>query len=312
MTTQKRLLHIIDRLTKETCTTKQLTFEVYGTDDEKKRRIIQNDIKLLREHFDGLIVSPYRGAYKFLKLPTFMQNLSTKDGLELHELLEFMAVFNNKMLSLFEKDEPALINRLQEEVKSLYKIHENPLEVLQSPFLVDIKRAIKYHQYVNIEYKERKLECLVSMQVHRIIYAKGNWYVAVYSSKDEFYNGYRFMRINFIVGFELLKPTFKRDVQVEHFVDNFQSLFSLYQASSYEVKIHVSKTVMRHFKAKKYLNSQEILSEDETGIVVRYEITTNMEIVPLIKQWIPHIKVLSPEHLKKQLRDEVTIFLKQL
>lgn len=133
MTTQKRLLHIIARLSKESCSTKQLAFEVYGTHDEKKRRIIQNDIKLLREHFDGLIISPAKGAYKFVKLPSFLQNITANDGLEFHELLEFMMVFDNKMLSLFEKDEPVLIKRMKEDVKSLYKIHENPLEVLKSP-----------------------------------------------------------------------------------------------------------------------------------------------------------------------------------
>ncbi len=312
MQTQKRLLYIIDRLSKETCTTKQLTLEVYDTDEEKKRRIIQHDIKLLREHFDGLLVSPYKGAYKFVQLPSFMQNLKSNDGLELHELLEFMTVFDNKMLTLFEKDEPALIGRLKGEVKSLYKIHENPLEVLRSPFLAEIKRAIKYRLYVNIGYKEQCLEALKLMQVHRIIYAKGNWYIAGYSSTHALYNGYRFMRINFIESFELCSKSFNRDIQVEYFIDNFQSLFSLYQAPTYEVKIHVAKEVMRHFKAKVYLKSQNIVEQRSDGLVISYQVSCNMEIVPLIKQWIPHITVLEPEHLKVQLRDEVERFLENM
>ncbi len=312
MTTQKRILHIIERLSKEACTTKQLALELYGTTDEHKRRIVQQDIQFLKKEYPNMIVSPFRGEYKFLQLPAFIQNVALVDGLELNELFDFMAVFDSSMLSLFEKNEPVLIGKLKQEVKSLYKIHESPLERLHSPFLEKIKKAIKYRQYVNIGYKEQTLEDLKLMQIHRIIYAKGNWYIAGYSANHERYNGYRFMRINFIDSLELLSATFKRNIQVEHFVENFQSLFSLYQTATFEVKLHVSSEVMRHFKAKQYLKSQKILQEDATGIVVTYQITENMEIIPLIKQWIPHVTVISPESLKKQLRDEVQEFLKSL
>lgn len=303
------MLYIMERLSKQSCTTKQLALEIYGCESESKRRIIQSDIKVLKEHFNGLIVSAIKGEYKFAKLPSFIENFAQHEGIELHDLLEFMAIVDNKMLSYFQKSEPALVGRIKRDVKRLYAIHEPPFELLQSPFLDKIKKAIKYRQYVNIGYKEQILERLQLMQIHRIIYAKGNWYIAGFSHKHRVYNGFRFMRINFIDSFELLPNTFKRDLQVEHFIDNFQSLFTLYQEPTYEAKIRVSKEVMRHFKAKKYLKSQKLLKEDQEGVILSYQISCNMEIIPLIKQWIPHIQVLSPEHLKKQLIQEVQTFL---
>ena len=308
MQTQKRVLKILERLAKESCTTKQLTLEIFGTDSEAKRRIIQGDIKLLRSYYKEKIVSPQRGRYKFLSLPNFMQNIKETEGVELNELFEFVAMFDSKMLKLFEEHEPEFVGHVKREVQSIYHIHELPFEMLKSNYLEQIKKAIKYRQYVNIVYTERMSEVLDEVQIHRIIYAKGNWYVALFTPKIERYNGYRFLRINFIEELEVLSKTFNRDIQVEHFIENFQSLFSLYQKPTYEVKLHVSKEVMRHFKAKVYLKSQSVTPTDN-GIIVTYQVTNNMEVIPLIKTWIPHITVLEPEHLKVQLKKEVKMFL---
>ncbi|MCK5853644.1 MAG: hypothetical protein KAG56_00395, partial [Sulfurovaceae bacterium] len=158
MTGQKRILYIIERLSNEACSTKQLTQEIFNVEDEGKRRIIQNDIKLLKESYGEKIISPSKGVYKFLKLPYFMKNITTTDGIKIKEVIEFMMVFDNKMLSLFEKEEPLLIKKLREDIKSIYLIHEPPLEILSSIFLEDIKRAIKGRRYVTLEYESNMPE----------------------------------------------------------------------------------------------------------------------------------------------------------
>jgi len=66
---------------------------------------------------------------------------------------------------------------------------------------------------------------------------------------------------------------------------------------------------MKHFLVKKHLRSQETIKRGEDGLTLRFQITNDMEILPLIKRWIPHIKIISPNSLKEKLRKELNVYL---
>ena len=306
MNTQERLLYIIKRVSTDSCSVKQLTDEIFNTTDKKKQRLIQLDIQLLKNHFKDSIVK-VSGKYKFLKLPYFMQNITTTDGIKMKELIEFLMVFDNKMLSLFEKEEPLLIQNLRRDIKSIYLIHEPPLEIMNSIFLDKIKRAIKNRQYVTLIYKSNLLETYNNIQLHRIIYAEGNWYLAIHDPIWE--KMYNLLRINFIKDMDLHSKTFHRDIEIERAIDNFQSLFSKPDAENFEVIVEVSAQIMRHFKHKKHLKSQKIIKESKKVLTISYQVTDAMVITPLIKKWMPHIRVISPRYIQKKLCDDAEKFL---
>ncbi len=308
MTTQERLLYIIERLSKEPCSTQTLTQEIFETTDKHKQRLVQMDISLLKNHFRDKIVT-VSNKHKFIELPYFIKNITTTDGIKMKELIEFMMVFDNKMLSMFEKEEPLLIQKLREEIKSIYLIYEPPLEILNSIFLDDIKRAIKGRRYVTLSYKANMFETYSHIQIHRIIYASGNWYIAIHDSTWE--KKYNLLRINFIEDLKVKSKTFHRDIEIEKAIDNFQSLFSKPDAKPFEVVVEVSSKVMRHFKQKKHLKSQKIIKESKRGLRLSYEVTDPLVIMPLVKQWMPYIVVISPKTLQKELCKDLEFFLKK-
>jgi len=307
MNTQERLLYIIKRIAKEACSTKQLTEEVFATTDKNKQRLIQMDINLLKNHFEESIVT-VSNKHKFLKLPYFIKDITTTDGIKIKELIEFMMVFDNKMLSMFEKEEPLLIKKLREDIKTIYLIHEPPLEILNSIFLENIKKAIKGRRYVTLTYESNILESYTHIQIHRIIYASGNWYIAIHDSTWE--KKYNLLRINFIRNLELDSKTFHRDIEIEKAIDGFQSLFTKADEKPFEVVVEVSAKIMRHFKHKKHLKSQKIIKESKKGLTISYEVTDALVIIPLIKQWMPYIKVISPSSIKEQISNDAELFLK--
>lgn len=308
MNTQERLLYIMERIAKEPCSTKQLTEEIFATIDKNKQRLIQMDINLLKNHFEDSIVTVSK-KHKFLKLPYFMQNITTVDGIKMKELIEFIMIFDNKMLSLFEKEEPLLIKKLRKDIKTIYLIHEPPLEILNSLFLDDIKKAIKWRQYVTLEYKSNFDEIYTNIQIHRIIYASGNWYIAIHDPIWK--KKYNLLRINFIKGITVHSKTFQRDIEIEKAIDNFQSLFSKPDLKPFEVVVEVSAKIMRYFKCKKHLKSQKIIKESKQGLILSYEITDSMAILPLIKQWMPYIRVISPKSIQQELCKDAEIFLEK-
>jgi len=73
MNSQERILHIVVRLTQKEWSTKDLARDLLGQDDESYRRLIQNDIKIIRKLFGEKCISTKRGCYKFINLPQTMQ-----------------------------------------------------------------------------------------------------------------------------------------------------------------------------------------------------------------------------------------------
>jgi len=309
MNGQNRVLYILELLAKKSYSTQALMIEVFGEDSSSNKRTIQNDLDLLREFFPETIESK-GGVHKLLKIPTSIKSIVNKEAKETKKLLEFLAVFHSDALKLFEIDEPRLIKDLKKEITPLYHIQENPFEQIESPFLEDIKRAIKQHRYVSIGYEgKKKIIYYNKSQIYKIVYAEHNWYIAVYSLDKK----YHLLRINFIKDFKILSNQFKRDICVEKFTNNLQSLFSSYGKASYEVVVDVDPSVMKQFMVKKHLRSQEIIERREDGLRLRFKITNNMELLPLLKKWIPLIKIVSaPQHLKDALKRDLLMYVDSL
>ncbi|HFU76114.1 MAG TPA: WYL domain-containing protein, partial [Arcobacter sp.] len=77
------------------------------------------------------------------------------------------------------------------------------------------------------------------------------------------------------------------------------------------VVLKVSLEVARYFKSKHYLKSQKFLKELENGdILLSYEISHDMEIIPLVQQWMPFIQVVEPLCLQEKIVKNVEKFMK--
>ena len=126
-------------------------------------------------------------------------------------------------------------------------------------------------------------------------------------------NGFKRFRINFIESFEMLPGTFHRDLQVLEYIRRMQSLFEDYGVAHYEARIRVDAQIARFFRVKRYLTSQKIEEEHPNGdLTLSYRINDKMELLPLVRQWIPHIRILSPEPLKKYMKEEIARYLTRL
>lgn len=72
-----------------------------------------------------------------------------------------------------------------------------------------------------------------------------------------------------------------------------------------EIDNHVAK----FFKQKPISNTQKILEENDIKITISVMATSDFEIIPIVKSWIPFIKVISPERIQESVKEEATKFL---
>jgi len=303
MDVKERILYIVESLAKESCSVKQLSLDIFGTDEPKKIRLIQQDIKMLKERYPEKVFSPKKGYYKLVNLPDFMEKLTNNDAGDLSELFEFIALFDAKMLKLFEQSEPALVKKLKKEIRTIYHIKDDPIEQIHNKEVwVKLKKAVKEKRYVSIAYKKNTLKAYNEIKPIKIVFARNNWYLAAVNSDDTHEFEFTFFRISHIVAITLDGRTFHEDVGALKHLDNLQSLFELYNTEKYSVILLVKKSAAPYFKSKKYLKSQQLLKENEDGsLIVSYRVNNTMEILPLIKRWIPDLLVLEPVELKEKV-----------
>jgi predicted DNA-binding transcriptional regulator YafY len=89
------------------------------------------------------------------------------------------------------------------------------------------------------------------------------------------------------------------------FINHFQTIFSLYDVPTYKVIVDVNLSVKRHFERKKFLQSQKIVRNDERHFQLSFEINNSMELLPLIKKWLPHLTIVEPNFLKEELKRQL-------
>ncbi|CAA6811366.1 MAG: Probable transcription regulator Cj0571 [uncultured Sulfurovum sp.] len=126
------------------------------------------------------------------------------------------------------------------------------------------------------------------------------------------------MRISFI---EKLSPS-KTEPKTFHShnieklkVDNafhlLQTPFSKIQNQPYRVMVEVSAFASVYFRNKRYLKMQrEIEKLDNGATLFEFTLTDDMEIIPLIQKWIPHLKVIEPLRIKEKIEENMQNFMK--
>ncbi len=272
-------------------------------------RTAQRDLKYIKKFFQKALFQTKKGCYKILT----SQDLAVykeEDFDKIEGFFKFLALFDNNFQNIFPNQTKPVIKKLIKNTKRIYHIHEFPIEEMKNKkILENIEHAIKYKRYLNIEYFETRRLDLEKIKPLKIVFAQGNWYLASMTNYYKFNKGFKFFRINFITKTKILSETFKTDKEALEFIKNFQSLFQDYQKEPYKVILRVSKEAERYFRVKKFLKSQKEYPQKNGDLIVTYLINNDMEIIPLIKKYLPLVKVLEPVSLREKIKKDIKKFL---
>jgi len=239
------------------------------------------------------------------------KNMLSFDKKELEIFVDLCSLIDFDFVNKFDENTSNFLKKIQKNYALTYMLKPNAFENIFSKkeLVSDIKNGIKNRRYVNINYCSDKEYVFTEARVLKIIYTKGNFYVAALTN-DEINNGFKFLRLSFITHIELLSTTFHKDIKAEFFLKEFQTLFTQYDLPTYEVIVEVHPTVERYFRQKKFLKSQKIVQE-KPKLQLSFHITNDMEILPLVKKWLPHLKIISPTVTKNKLNEELKHYLQE-
>jgi len=294
---------------------------LYGVDV----KTLQNDFQIIREYFlDNLVKKG--DCYYLLSGDAFSELFSTNPHL-MKRLLRLLSTVDTVLYEDFMVKNKVLLEKLGYGGSPVYQIENSPYEKLNAhgiKLLETLEEAILNRTYLTISHHKphEALDIFKACQVLKILYLEDNWYIALNTldrSHTEDLNGFfRLMRISFI---EKVTPsktepkTFHNDniekLKVEKNFHLLQTPFSKIQNKPYRVVVEVSAFASVYFRRKRYLKTQREVEKLENGATLfEFTLTDDMEIIPLIQKWIPHLKVIEPSRIKETIEENIRNFMK--
>ena len=293
---------------KELLEGKKISLKSFALENDINIRTAQRYIEDIEEAFPDNLLKE-NDFYSFVSNSTLEKNILNFDKKEFEILIDLVSLLEFDISNKFDENTKKFVNKIQKQYSQSYMIKQNPFEKLslKRDLLFDIKNAIKNNRYTKIVYESDKKYIFDEAKIFKSIFAEGNFYIAILT-KEELNNGFKFLRLNFISDIKLYSNSFKKDIEAEYFIKNFQTLFSSYKEKTYEVILKINPSVKRFFLQKKFLSSQKII-ENKEYLTLSFEITNDMEILPLVKKWLPNIKIISPKTLKDKFNEELKSYL---
>ena len=166
-----------------------------------------------------------------------------------------------------------------------------------------IGKAIQEHSQIGFIYKgEPRL-----VQPYRLIHHHGSWYLAAVR-KDQL-RTYRISHIQ-LTHYPYEYSQFIPDQNIEKLVEDDDSIW--FGQDKQEIILSIDSQVAFYFKQRSILPEQQIVRElGDGGLLVSSKINHDMQLLPLIRFWIPHLKIVNPERLQDEMEKGLKEYLER-
>lgn len=168
-----------------------------------------------------------------------------------------------------------------------------------------IEKSIRDKLELECNYKnDREGGFRTNVQPLKIANYDGFWYLV--ALRDGYVQKYYIKTLSNI---QLTAKTFTVDENIEELLDNSINIWFKSNIEPFEVKIYADKVATKYFK-RRALPTQKIetLSQDGT-MEFSVKITDEMEIIPIVKYWLPHLRVLEPLWVSEMIDEDLEVYL---
>lgn len=170
------------------------------------------------------------------------------------------------------------------------------------PMLTLLEDAIQKRYFISFDYKDNARQ----VAPYKIVHHHNCWYLAaVHEDKLKTYRISRIANIH-IESSKSYKPDSKI---VEQLVDGENIWFGTADEKE-QVILKIDSRVASHFQSRQLLPEQQIDKKlDNGGLIVSSHVVNSLQILPIVRYWLPHVHIVSPEGLKLELEEELRAYL---
>lgn len=161
--------------------------------------------------------------------------------------------------------------------------------------------AILKHQQIAFLYKKESRV----VEPYKLLHHHGSWYLAAVRKGE--LRAYRLSRIELSPHTHEL-ANYKPDPQILSQLEDEESIW--FGQEKLEVILTVHVDVASHFQQRQLLPEQQVIKElDDGNLLLSSRITHVTQILPLVRYWIPHLKIVNPVGLQEQIEEELKEYL---
>ena len=169
-----------------------------------------------------------------------------------------------------------------------------------------IERAIVAHHRISFDFlKADARKGYADVEPYKLVNHKGIWYLAAKDAGK--LKTFSFSRIERLL---VSDETFKPDPAVENTLVGDDGIWLGEQRQ--EVVMKVAKEVAAYFRRRKLVANQVIEKElEDGGLLPSAKVVHVNQILPIVRYWIPHARIISPETLQADMERELAGYLQR-
>ena len=171
-----------------------------------------------------------------------------------------------------------------------------------------LKTAAEGRRVIHISYQKdseqgTEVKRYQSLEPYKMIHNQGVWYLA--AGHDGNLKSFTFSKI---LSLDVTHACFVPESRHEQMLELEDTIWL--NANKKEVVLQVAKPAAHYFERRKLVGSQKIVTRLEGGgLIVSCRVAHPTQIVPTVRYWLPHVRILSPEGWQKDLEDDLRAYL---
>ena len=266
-------------------------------------RTIQRDLRVL-EDAGFPFANTQRGAYSFVEgFSLKRMHLTAKQAAMLAMMSDISKSLGGGFYDTYKE--------LRNKVTQAHDINPFYIKVIKGQNIKDsvkmkvLENAIRLRQKVQLDYGESKITGR-ALSPLKIVWFNGFWYLLA-NGKDETILK---LRIDKIKTAKMLDETFTRPAKIENILKDSSSIW-FEENRTITVNLWVDAEAAKYFKQREYFPKQKnVKTEKDGSLILECSVGKFEEVFPTILEWIPHIKVQSPQELKDLIAQKVSEYQK--
>jgi predicted DNA-binding transcriptional regulator YafY len=170
-----------------------------------------------------------------------------------------------------------------------------------------LERAIVARCHISFDYaKDGGDKSYTAVAPFKLINHKGIWYlVARDGDKLKTFSFAKIEQVN------VLDTRFAHDSKMDTMLKEEDGIWL--GEEKREIVLQIACEIAGYFKRRKLIANQVIEKElEDGGLIVSAKVGHENQVLPIVRYWIPHIRVISPEGLQKELEKDLRKYLERV
>jgi predicted DNA-binding transcriptional regulator YafY len=172
------------------------------------------------------------------------------------------------------------------------------------PSFRQLENAILAHRHISFDYRKNQgTKSYANAQPYKLVNHDGIWYLA---AKDgDKLKAYTFSKIDRLL---VLEATFSPDPAVHKTLLEEDGIWL--NSDKKEVVLKITKEAASYFRRRKLIANQVIEKElEDGGLIVSGKVAHPNQILPIVRYWIPSVRIISPEGLQADMENQMQGYL---